>query len=139
MTMDDLGMLGGTPNIVNIFNQYYGLDPDTNPYLNCTVSDHYDLLEICTNNLYKEKPIFLSMNIQSLNSKLNDLKQFLFELEKNNVKVIAVALQEIWQIQHSDLMQIPTLTLYFCSAIIKGAEESVFMSTKVYHFKRWRT
>jgi hypothetical protein len=79
------------------------------------------------------------MNIQSLSSKLNDLKQFLFELEKNNVKVIAVALQEIWQIQHSDLMQIPTLTLYFCSAIIKGVEESVFMSTKVYHFKRWRT
>jgi hypothetical protein len=53
------------------------------------------------------------MNIQSLNSKLNDLKQFLSELDKNNVKIIAVALQEIWQIQHSDLMQIPNFNFIF--------------------------
>jgi hypothetical protein len=104
-TMDDLGMLGGI-NIINIFNQYYGQDPEANPYLNCTVSGHHDLLEIYSNNLYKEKPIILSVNIQSLNSKFNELKQMLSEFEQNNINIVAVALQEIWQIHHPDLMQI---------------------------------
>jgi hypothetical protein len=63
--------------------------------------------------MYKNKPLILSMNIQSLNSKFNELKLFLADFEKNGVNIVAVALQEIWQIQHDDLIQIPNYNFVY--------------------------
>jgi hypothetical protein len=106
--LDNLGRPGvPIPNVLENLIQFYGNDNDANLYLNESVSKYYDFLEMCKDRSFKGNPIFLSINIQSLNSKLHELKSFLAELENNKINIIAIALQEIWQIQHTDLVQIP--------------------------------
>ena len=51
-------------------------------------------------------PIILSLNIQSLNSKFNNLETFLLELENNDIFILAVAMQEIWQVPHPEFVKI---------------------------------
>jgi exonuclease III len=57
-------------------------------------------------NLTKS-PIFLSVNIQSLNSKYEDLRHQLLDLCNKNITVDVVALQEIWEIFCPDSVSIP--------------------------------
>ena len=52
-------------------------------------------------------PLFLNINIQSLNSKFEKLRSFLLNLHNNNVLVDLVALQETWSIRHPNLLTIP--------------------------------
>ena len=52
-------------------------------------------------------PLFLNINIQSLNSKFEKLSSFLLNLHNNNVLVDLVALQETWSIKYPGLLSIP--------------------------------
>jgi hypothetical protein len=52
-------------------------------------------------------PIFISINIQSLLSKHQNLLEFVMQLVKCNVPVVAIALQEIWQIRYPEAVTIP--------------------------------
>ena len=47
-------------------------------------------------------PLFLNINIQSLNSKFEKLSSFLLNLHNNNVLVDLVALQETWSIKYPE-------------------------------------
>ena len=51
-------------------------------------------------------PFMLSLKIQSLNSKFNELNSFTSDLNKDYSNLSLIALQEIWQIQHPDLFTI---------------------------------
>jgi hypothetical protein len=49
----------------------------------------------------------LSINIQRLLSKHEQLLQFIQELEKSNITVEVIAVQEIWDAQYADLVNLP--------------------------------
>jgi exonuclease III len=77
------------------------------PYSNLNItSKFYDinsLSQLCANG----QPIYLSLNIQSLNGKFEEFKQFVIELQQKNVNLDVIALQETWDIQYPDLLSIP--------------------------------
>jgi hypothetical protein len=52
-------------------------------------------------------PIFLSINIQSLNSKYEELRQIILELEIKNIPIDIIAIQETWEIQMPDSLILP--------------------------------
>jgi len=95
---------------------YRDLIINDDPYFGVTVNSSYhdvnSLSALCTR--YKS-PIYLSINIQSLMSKHENLTIELAELEKNNVCVDAIAIQETWDIKYSDLVSING----FCPVIFK--------------------
>ena len=98
----------------NCINQYLGPDPDTNLYINLNFSDGYlDLSQLILKFKNKSQPLFLSLNIQSLNSKFNALKDLVEELTKNGINLAVIALQEIWNLPHPDLLKIQNFQLYF--------------------------
>jgi len=93
---------------------YLGNDSETNPYLAKDIKTSFtDFDEF--SKMYKncKTPIILSLNIQSLHSKFNDLKNLLLSLCNQKTNVVAIALQEIWQIPHSDMLNIPNFTFVF--------------------------
>jgi hypothetical protein len=52
-------------------------------------------------------PLYLSINIQSLLSKHEQLLQFIQELEKSDVTIEVIAVQEIWDVQYANLVNLP--------------------------------
>jgi hypothetical protein len=52
-------------------------------------------------------PIYLSVNIQSLNSKFDQLKEQILDLQNLNLKVDVIAIQETWEIKYPDTLTIP--------------------------------
>jgi hypothetical protein len=55
----------------------------------------------------KSVPLFLSINIQSLQSKFEQLLAEIAELESKGIQIDVIALQETWDIRHSELFCIP--------------------------------
>ena len=53
------------------------------------------------------RPLFLNINIQSLNSKYEKLKNFILTLTNKNVSIDLISLQETWSIKHPRLLDIP--------------------------------
>jgi hypothetical protein len=53
------------------------------------------------------QPLFLSINIQSLLSKHEQLQEFISELSNSNLVVDVIAVQEIWDIRYPELVNIP--------------------------------
>ena len=51
--------------------------------------------------------LFLNINIQSLNSKHDKLKNFVLSLTNKNIQIDLIALQETWAIKHPQLLDIP--------------------------------
>jgi hypothetical protein len=54
----------------------------------------------------QNSPLFLSINVQSLQSKHENLSLELNEMIKNKISVDVVALQEIWYIRYPELVAI---------------------------------
>ncbi len=87
-------------------NKLFSFDTDiTSPYddlnfdcsyisaLNCPVPSKNDLT-------------IISLNVQSLNAKFNDLKDLISELERNNVMPDIICLQELWQFPNEMIFKI---------------------------------
>ena len=54
-----------------------------------------------------DKPIFLNLNVQSLMSKHEKLKDFIVRLTNNGLQIDVIALQETWNIKYTNLVAIP--------------------------------
>ena len=94
-------------DIESTLNNFYGNDTDANPYINqLNLSNYSDIDQFILSFKNSKKPFFLSLNIRSLNSKYFELKQLISEISSNNINVIAIVLQEIWQIPYPDLLAI---------------------------------
>jgi exonuclease III len=79
-----------------------------NPYSNVTIdSKFYTFDTLCNSPMLTESPLFLSINIQSLNSKHAELCFTIEELQKKNIKIDVVAIQETWEIRYPELVNIP--------------------------------
>ena len=90
----------------SLYNQLYrDLDINDDPYYGLNVSsgfhDPVTLSNMCSN--YKSS-VFLSLNIQSLMSKYEQLVLEIAELEQKNIVVDAIALQETWDIKYPELV-----------------------------------
>jgi hypothetical protein len=59
-------------------------------------------------------PIYLSVNIQSLNSKFDELRMQILELVNKNVQIDAIALQEVWEIRDPLSLIIPGFQPLVC-------------------------
>jgi hypothetical protein len=106
---------GGLVDSLNSKPEYSGsrllnthLNADNDNVLNITLDTSYcDPNQFIFTYANTKKPIFLSLNVQSLMSKFESLKTFLTELINANVPIDAVALQETWTILYTDLLSIP--------------------------------
>jgi exonuclease III len=54
-----------------------------------------------------DSPLFLSINIQSLNSKYEELKTQIIELANQKIQIDIIAIQETWEICQPDVLSIP--------------------------------
>ena len=101
-------------DVGSTLNNFLGLDAETNPYFNQLNLSHYtDVENFVATYKNSKKPFLLSLNICSLNSKYENLKYLIHEISKNNINVLAIALQEIWQIPYPDLYSIDEYTFIF--------------------------
>jgi hypothetical protein len=87
---------------------------DDNPYANINImSSFYDYNSFKNSYSNTKKPIILNINIQSLQSKFENLKNYLLNCMNDKIPIYAVALQEIWQIPNPDTLNIPGFSFVF--------------------------
>ncbi len=76
---------------------YYNDEVNDDPYFGTQcVSKFYDVLSLSNEEFIRTSPIFLSLNIQSLQSKYEQLRTEMCEFSSKNIQVDAIALQEVW-------------------------------------------
>jgi hypothetical protein len=101
-------------------------DLETDPIINSNViSSLYDMHTFCDKFSNSKQPIILSLNIQSLNAKYNNLCDLINHLSVKNVTVDIIALQETWQIKYCNLVCINNFVLKTEGPAEEGG--SVFM------------
>ena len=82
-------------DLENTFFNYFGDDPDSNPYFDFTNHHMYlDKPQFISGFQNNASPLMLSLNVQSLNSKFNNLNSFIADLNMNNIDLSLIALQE---------------------------------------------
>jgi exonuclease III len=115
-----LGALNSNLNLDVSKLLYSNIQPDDDsPYQNVTINSSFHDLDIIV-TLFKNsnKPLFLNINIQCLNSKFDKLKSAVNELSCNGVQIDVIAMQETWSIKYPQLYQIQGFQpLFFCNRI----------------------
>jgi hypothetical protein len=87
-----------------------------NPYLQLNInSNFFDPDSIVEKFSNSTKPLFISLNIQSLQSKYESLRKFVLNLVNKKVQIMAIALQEIWSVQYPDFFIIPGFSFVYKS------------------------
>jgi len=84
---------------------YRDTELNDDPYFGLQMSCNYH--DVASISEVVNEPIFLSINIQSLHSKHERLVQLLLDLNSVNIIVDAIAVQEIWDVQYPELVNIP--------------------------------
>ncbi len=78
------------------------------PYSNVDItSNYYDMYTLPSISHDDTSPLFLSINIQSLNSKHSELCNQILDLTSKNLLIDVIAIQETWDICQPDLLSIP--------------------------------
>jgi hypothetical protein len=85
-------------------------------------SKYFDVNSFTCKFAKTKKPLYLSINIQSLLSKHESLKAFAVNLLSKQVPVDVIALQEIWSVNYSELVHIPGFQplIYTSRAGVRG-------------------
>ena len=87
---------------------------DENPYSLYNIQSCYlDNQSFAHNLKNSNKPTFLGLNIQSLHSKYFNLKSFILSNEANGPPISLIALQETWNIQDTNAINIPNFNFIF--------------------------
>jgi len=116
------------PNYLDVLNHNENLDfftgynriyhdtvLDDNPYYGMQISSKfYDIESLASAEFIRNRPIFLSINIQSLQSKFEQLRSELDECASKNISIDVIALQEIWDVSHPELFVIPGYKPLIC-------------------------
>ena len=132
MNVDRDGEVGGGPdhlsclNSDNSLNLYHNLisnvEPDDfNQYSDLNIDSlFHDMPSIIKKFSNTCRPLFLNINIQSLNSKYEKLKNFIISLTNKNVSIDLISLQETWTIKHPRLLDIPGFQPLIFSNRLRG-------------------
>ena len=100
--MDILEKRGGIEN--NNLNKFVKQYLDNEEKETFPVSLYYDLDSIVTElQPLKNDFIIITLNVESLNAKIDKLRELLSILEQNDIYISAIALQETWLSEKSDL------------------------------------
>jgi hypothetical protein len=105
-----LNLLNNNPSydISTTMNNILHNEDTTNTFININLKTSFFDLENFISTYKKSKiPLFLSTNIQSLQSKFNELKILITHLLNNSIQIAVIALQEIWQVRYPELFDIP--------------------------------
>ena len=89
------------------FNNLLNDENEDSPYANVQIdSKFHDLDSFIINPSIVTAPVFLSINVQSLNSKHANLNEFILELLSKGINIEIIALQEIWNIDNLQSLSI---------------------------------
>lgn len=100
-------------DLADTLHSYFGVSSDTNPYINIDLnSKFFDIQDLILSQKNRNSPVFLSINVRSLHSKIDVIKEIIFNLKNNNISIISIAIQEVWKIVHEDSLQIQDFTLF---------------------------
>jgi len=95
--------------------EYHDVEIDDDPYFGINVnSKFYDLDNLAATEFVKSTPLYISLNIQSLQSKFHELCSLLSEFAEKNIEIDVIALQEVWDIQYPELLSIPGYKPLIC-------------------------
>ena len=70
-------------------------------------SKYFNLKSFSAKCKSENKPVVISLNIQSLQSKFNDLVAFISNLNSKNIFIDVIALQETWAVPYPEAVSIP--------------------------------
>ncbi len=91
-----------------ILNSYIHDDENISHFFQTRLdSSYFDLNSFSNSYKNSSEPIALSLNVQSLNSKYNGLKDLVAGLQRSNIPIDIIILQETWEIKFPDLLSIP--------------------------------
>jgi len=77
-------------------------------------------------------PIFLSLNVQCLPSKFENLKSFIISLVNSKVPIIAIALQEVWSCPNIEDKQIPGFKIFLnCRKSARGGGVGFYVRNNI--------
>ena len=106
-----LGALNSRPELDNttFLNQFIiDEENDFNIFNDTQINSLYFNIETFSTKCRSEnKPVVISLNIQSLQSKLNELVTLLTSLSSKNIFIDVIALQEIWAVPYPEAVSIP--------------------------------
>jgi hypothetical protein len=95
-------------DFIMTLNSLPNYDPDTCIYENIMIdSSFYDVDSFTSKFKNSKQPIFLSVNIQSINAKNDNLKEIITKLNANNIPIEILALQETWAVKYVNLIDLP--------------------------------
>jgi len=96
----------GDLDFLEQYNRVY-VDAEVNddPYFGVNIQCKFHNLFTLSQTV--NKSIFISINIQSLQSKHEQLVEFIHELSKFKIDVDVIAVQETWEVRYLDLVNIP--------------------------------
>ena len=112
-TDDDiyLGALNSNNNLENnMFLNQFIIDDDNefNIFNGALLNSIYFNIESFSAKCKSEnKPVVISLNIQSLQSKFNELLAFISHLNSKNILIDVIALQETWAVPYPEAVSIP--------------------------------
>ena len=93
---------------------FFERDDFPSPYEDIIIKHKYfDTPTFVNNFKHHNNPIFFSINIQSLLSKIHSLRDYVDNLSTNSVPILGIAVQEIWQIEHPEALKIPGFTFIY--------------------------
>jgi hypothetical protein len=83
-------------------------EPENSPYEDIEFdSKFYDLERFIANYKDTKSPIFLNLNVQSINAKHSKLNEIVNRLLQKKVPIQVIALQETWAIKYPNLLDLP--------------------------------
>jgi hypothetical protein len=89
-------------------NSYIKDDENVSHFFQTDIGSLYFDIDTFSKSFKNSKnPIFLSLNIQSLNSKYEKLKVVMQTLQEANLPIDVLLLQETWEVKHSNMLTIP--------------------------------
>jgi hypothetical protein len=89
-------------------NAYLTADDNLNPYKNIEVNSHYYDVSYFTATFNNSTlPIILNINIQSLTSKIDNLKALISTFHTKQTYIPVISLQEVWQIPFPEVISLP--------------------------------
>ena len=83
-------------------------DINNDPYSDLIIdSKFYDMLSLPSIVNDNASPILLSINIQSLMSKYDELRSFIIEMSCKKIQIDVIAVQEVWEVREPEILSIP--------------------------------
>ncbi len=106
---NDLQSLNGRIDLdfIHSFNNLLLDEQEDNPFVNVEINGKFhDFESFIADPIIISSPVFISINVQSLNSKHTNLNDLVCELINRGVSIEVIALQEIWSISNPESLDI---------------------------------